>query len=59
MSQSTKIILFMGSGSNDTLSKCKVCKRKLVVGKNIVTKISSRNKRVHYHIKCAKKKNII
>ena len=59
MNQLTKIIIFRGCGNSDTLSKCKVCTRKLVVGKNIVTKISSGNKRVHYHIKCAKQKNII
>ena len=58
MSQTTRIILFRGS-TRDTLAKCKVCKRKLVVGKNIVTKMSGSSRRVRYHIKCAKKKNII
>jgi len=59
MTQSRRIILFRGYTNHITLGKCRACKRKLIVGKNIVSKISSANRRVHYHIKCAKKKNII
>lgn len=59
MNKTTRIILFRGSGNHITLGKCKTCNRKLIVGKNILTKISSGNRRAHYHIKCAKKKNII
>ncbi len=59
MNQSARIIIFRGWGTHDTLGICKVCKRKLVKGKNILSKISSGNRRAHYHIKCAKKKNII